>query len=89
LRNHTEQVSKEDIANIRMLEDFIYHCGRQDGTPRGEEMLFGEFLKLITWDSLTFGHVALEKVLTRKGGLHRFRPLPSETMYRVNPSVTK
>lgn len=88
-RNHSEHVSNDDISNIRMLEDYIYHCGRQDGTPRGEEMLFGEFLKLITWDALTFGHVALEKVLTRKGGLHRFRPLPSETMYRVNPSVSK
>ena len=88
-RDHQSPMTKDDIQNIAMLEDFIYHCGRQENTPRGEEMLFGEFLKLITWDALTFGHVALEKVLTRKGGLHRFRPLPSETMYLVNPSVPK
>lgn len=87
--NHHEPVSQDDIDNIRMLEDYVYHCGRTDGTPRGEEMLFGEFVKLITWDALTFGHIAVEKVLTRKGSLHRFRPLPAETVYRVNPNVSK
>jgi hypothetical protein len=87
--NHNEPVTQEDIDNIRMLEDYIYHCGRTDATPRGEEMLFGEFVKLITWDALTFGHIAVEKVLTRKGSLHRFRPLPAETVYRVNPNVSK
>ena len=87
--NHHEVVTQEDIENIRMLEDYIYHCGRIDSTPRGEEMLFGEFVKLITWDALTFGHIAVEKVLTRKGSLHRFRPLPAETVYRVNPNVSK
>jgi hypothetical protein len=40
------------IAN---LEDFIYNCGRKDKTPPGEEMLFGEFLKLSVRDALTFG----------------------------------
>lgn len=87
--NQNEPVIQEDIDNIRMLEDYIYHCGRTDATPRGEEMLFGEFVKLITWDALTFGHIAVEKVLTRKGSLHRFRPLPAETVYRVNPNVSK
>jgi len=87
--NQNEPVTQEDIDNIRMLEDYIYHCGRTDATPRGEEMLFGEFVKLITWDALTFGHIAVEKVLTRKGSLHRFRPLPAETVYRVNPNVSK
>lgn len=85
----SSEITQEDIDNIRMLEDFIYHCGRTQGTPRGEEMLFGEFLKLITWDALTFGHISVEKVLTRKGGLHRFRPLPAETVYRVNQNVNK
>jgi hypothetical protein len=87
--NHHEPMTQEDIENIRMLEEYVYHCGRTDGTPRGEEMLFGEFLKLITWDALTFGHIATEKVLTRKGSLHRFRPLPAETVFRVNPNVSK
>jgi len=82
-------MSQEDIDNIRMLEDFVYHCGRIDGTPRGEEMLFGEFVKLIVWDALCFGHIACEKVLTRKGGLHRFRPLPAETVYKVNPNINR
>lgn len=87
--NSHEPMTQEDLENIQMLEDYVYHCGRTQGTPRGEEMLFGEFLKLVTWDILSIGHAAVEKVLTRKGGLHRFRPLPSETVYRVNPGVNK
>jgi hypothetical protein len=87
--NSHEPMTQEDLENIHMLEDYVYHCGRTTGTPRGEEMLFGEFVKLITWDALSIGHVAVEKVLTRAGGLHRFRPLPSETVYRVNPGVNK
>jgi hypothetical protein len=77
---------KEEIAN---LEDFIYNCGRRDKTPPGEEMLLGEFLKLTTRDALTFGHVAVEKILTRKGGLHRFRPLPAESMYLINQKTSR
>lgn len=87
--DHREPMSQEDMDNIRMLENYVYHCGRTDATPRGEEMLFGEFVKLITWDALAFGHISVEKVLTRKGSLHRFRPLPAETVYRVNPNVSK
>lgn len=89
VKTDNSAMSQEDIENIRMLEDFVYHCGRIDGTPRGEEMLFGEFVKLIVWDALCFGHVACEKVLTRKGGLHRFRPLPAETVYKVNPNIDR
>jgi len=76
---------KEEIAN---LEDFIYNCGRKEKTPPGEEMLLGEFLKLTTRDALTFGHVAIEKILTRSGGLHRFRPLPAESMYLINQQTS-
>lgn len=82
-------LTQEDIDNIKILEDYIYHCGRTDGTPRGQEMLFSEFLKLITWDALTHGHVAIEKILTRKKSLHRFRPLPSETIFRINPKINR
>jgi hypothetical protein len=77
---------KKEIAN---LEDFILNCGRKKGTPAGEEMLFGEFLKLLTRDALTFGHIAIEKILTRGGGLHRVRPLPSESMYLINKKTSR
>jgi len=85
---HSE-VTAEDKEIIANLEDYIYHCGRKDKVPPGEEMLFGEYLKLCTRDALTYGHVAIEKILTRKGSLHRFRPLPSEAMYLINPKTNK
>lgn len=77
---------KEEIANI---QDFILNCGRKKGTPRGDEMTFGEFLKLTCRDAITFGHIAVEKIHTRGGGLHRFRPLPAEAMYLINKKTSK
>lgn len=83
---HLTAAEKQEIANI---EDFILNCGRKKGTPAGDEMLFAEFLKLLTRDALTFGHIAVEKILTRNGGLHRFRPLPSESMYLINKKTNR
>ncbi len=88
-RNDKEAYTEEDMSNIAMLEDFIYHCGRRDGTPQDDAMLFGEFLKLIGRDALTFGHIAVEKIKTRRGGLHRFRPLPAESTYRINKKLSR
>lgn len=88
-KDHNAEYSTEEMQEIQALEDFMYHCGRQDGTPSEDRMLFGEFLKLTVRDALTFGHVAIEKVKTRKGGLHRFRPLPAENTYLVNKRASK
>lgn len=83
---HYTAEEKDEIASI---EDFLYNCGRKEGTPADDKRLFGEFLKLVGRDALTFGHVAIEKVKTRAGGLHRFRPLPGESMYLVNKALSK
>jgi hypothetical protein len=84
--SHYTSQEKDEIAAI---EDFLYHCGRKEGTPADDKRLFGEFLKVVGRDALTFGHVAIEKVKTRAGGLHRFRPLPAESMYLVNKALSK
>ena len=88
-KDRGSEYTKEELEEISALEDFIYHCGRKEGTPANERMLFGEFLKLTVRDALTFGHVAVEKVKTRAGGLHRFRPLPAESVYLVNKKLSK
>ncbi len=87
-KNDEENISEEDETFIAQLEDFVYNCGKSEGTPAQDKMLFGDFLKLTTRDALTFGHIAVEKVLTRGGGLHRFRPLPAESVYRINKRLT-
>ena len=74
----------EERAEIAALEDFIYNCGRTENVPADDRMLFGEFVKLIVRDALTFGHVAVEKIKTRSGGMHRFRPIPAESVYLIN-----
>lgn len=84
--SHYTDEEKEEIAAI---EDFIYHCGRRQNTPADDKMLFGEFLKLVGRDVLTFGHIAIEKVKTRGGALHRFRPIPAESVYLINKNLSK
>jgi len=88
-KNPDEDVNKDELVEMKMLEDFIYNCGRTDNTPKDDRMLFGDFLKLATRDVLTFGHVAVEKVKTRGKALHRFRPLPAEQVYLVDKKASK
>jgi hypothetical protein len=88
-KDKNSEYTQEELAEIAAIEDFIYNCGRKEGTPASDRMLFGEFLKLITRDALTFGHVAIEKIKTRAGGLHRFRPLPAESIYLIDKRLSK
>ncbi len=87
-RNDEENISEEDEKFIAQLEDFVYNCGRTEGTTPQDQMLFGDFLKLTTRDALTFGHIAVEKIPTRGGAFHRFRPLPAESVYRINKKLS-
>jgi hypothetical protein len=88
-RDNNSDYSDQERDEIAMLEDFIYNCGRREGVPTEDRILFGEFLKLIVRDAITFGHVAVEKVKTRGGGLHRFRPRPAESVYLINKQLPK
>lgn len=88
-KDHNSEYSKDELQEIASLEDFVYHCGRKDGTPVEDRMNFGEFLKLTTRDAITFGHISIEKIKTRAGGLHRFRPLPAENMYLINKRMSR
>ncbi len=88
-RDNQSDYSAAERDEIAMLEDFIYNCGRRENVPTEDRILFGEFLKLTIRDAITFGHVAVEKVKTRAGGLHRFRPRPAESVYLINKQLPK
>lgn len=88
-KDNASHYTDDERSEIAAIEDFIYHCGRKEQTPGDDKMLFGEFVKLIGRDVLTFGHTAVEKVKTRGGGLHRFRPLPAESVYLINKSLSR
>lgn len=88
-RDNASDYSPGEREEIAMLEDFIYHCGRREGVPTEDRLLFGEFLKLTIRDAVTFGHIAVEKVKTRGGGLHRFRARPAESIYLINKQLPK
>lgn len=82
-------LTDEDRKNIAYLENFVLNCGSTDNVPADDVMVFSEFLKLIVRDALTFGYIGVEKILTRSQYLHRFRPIPSETLYRINPQSNR
>lgn len=88
-RDETEEYTEEERSEIENIQAFIYNCGRLKGTPDDDKMLFGEFIKLTVRDALTFGHMAVEKVKTRRGALHRFRPLPAEAVFHINKEMDK
>lgn len=88
-QNGDENLTNEERAEIHAIEQFVYNCGRVQNTPNDDRMLFGEFLKLIVRDAITFGYVAVEKVRTRGGALHRFRPLPAEVIYKIDERASK
>lgn len=88
-RDETEEYTEAERSEVEDLQAFIYNCGRIKNTPDDDKMLFGEFIKLIVRDALTFGHVSVEKVKTRRGALHRFRPLPAESIYHINQDMSK
>jgi len=78
-------LTQEDVEVIKSLENFILNCGRTKDTPIHDKLSFTDFMSLIIRDILTYGNIAVEKVLTKNGGLHRFRPVPAESVYHINP----
>jgi hypothetical protein len=88
-KSKDQEYTEDEAKEIKSLESFILNCGRIENTPREDRLTFSNFLKMISRDALTFGHVAIEKVLTRKGALHRFRPLPAETVFLIDKRATK
>jgi len=84
-----EEYTKKEREEIENLQAYILNCGRTDNTPADDKMLFGDFMKMIVRDAVTFGHIAVEKINTRKKALHRFRPLPAESIYHINQSMSK
>lgn len=83
------ELTEQEKEEVGMLEDFINHCGRKKNVSKSDELLFSGFLKMTVRDALTFGHVAVEKIMTRGGALHRFRPVPAESTYLVSSKTSK
>jgi len=88
-RDDNHEYTEGDRKEMADLEAFIYHCGREDNVPHDDKMLFGDFLKLVIRDALTFGYVTVEKIQTRRKALHRFRPLPTEQVFHINKNMNK
>lgn len=89
LHDHLLEMTDEDRKKIADLEQFIYNTGRTEKRPADSNMLFGEFCKKLVRDALTIGHVAIEKVKTRSGGLHRLQILPAESIYLASQTTPK
>jgi hypothetical protein len=88
-KDESEEYTEEERSEIENLQSFIYNCGRLKNTPDDDKIVFGEFMKMVIRDALTFGHISVEKIKTRRGALHRFRPLPAESIYHINEDMSK
>jgi len=88
-KNGEWDLTEREHEEVAMLEDFVYHCGRKKNVAKSDEMSFSTFIKMTTRDALTFGHIAIEKIMTRGGAFHRFRPVPAESTYRVHSNTSR
>ena len=86
---HDKEYTKDEILKVQQLEDFVYNCGRTDRLSPEDKMLFGEFLAKTARDILTIGPISLEKIFTKGGALHNFRPVPSSNVFKIDDRQSK
>lgn len=88
-RRDGAELTSDDHDNLNILTHYMYYCGMQEQTPIDDRSTLGTELGMVVQDALTFGHVAIEKVRDKLGGLQRFRHVPAESVFHANRRMTK
>lgn len=83
-RNKEDELVPEEVLAI---EEFILNTGNTLDRSKEDFLTFDQFGFMITWDMLTYGHCAIEKVRDRSGDLFAFLPIPAETIYYANKKL--
>jgi len=80
-KNDEQVLTSEDKRTIKELEDFVLNCGWGDNPyspyPRDD---FGDFLKKVTRDSLTYDQACYEIVPDNEGRPFEFRAIDASTI---------
>lgn len=90
-KNLKIQADSIEQQEIEWLNEYIMNTGLTTDRFPQEKLSFGDFLKMMVRDRMTYGSFAIEKVPDQMGRLHHFLPVPTETVYfannRYNPDV--
>ncbi len=82
-KDPTHETTKSEAEFIKMLEEFIYRCGRPDKNPHTQLDYrddFETFLKKIVRDSLMYDQLCFEVVPDRKGLPYEFVAVDASTI---------
>jgi len=83
IRRDGKELHEADYAHISKMSTFMYHCGLIESTPPDDRSTMAVQFGMLVQDALTFGHIAIEKVRDRVGGLQRIRHVAGESVFHV------
>lgn len=83
-KDNDKPIDPQDQDEIKDLSEFLLKCGYTEQRPKENAFSLTDLFALTLRDALTFGHVGIEKVLTAGRTLHHLRPLPAESIYKID-----
>jgi hypothetical protein len=89
LRRDGRDLEDGDMEEISKLASWMYHCGDVSQTPQDDRSTMATQLGMLCQDALTFGHIAIEKVRDKIGGLQRFRHVAGESIFHANRHMNR
>ena len=76
---------KQQEKDLKEIEEFILRCGAEVNEYNDEKRVdFDDFLKMAVEDRYTYNHVAIEKIPTKSGKVHKFLPVSAGTVRLVS-----
>lgn len=83
VRRDGKELDSDDHKNLDILSNWMYFCGDVQQTPQNDRTTMATQVGMMTQDALTFGHISIEKVRDKLGGLQRFRHVPGESIFHA------
>lgn len=83
VRRDGKELDEADHKNLDVLSSWMYFCGDVQQTPHDDKTTMATQIGMMAQDALTFGHVSIEKIRDKLGGLQRFRHVPGESIFHA------
>jgi hypothetical protein len=88
IRRDGKDTEDADHAEISNMATWLYHCGDLAKTPPDDRTTMATQFGMMCQDALTFGHISMEKVRDKLGGLQRFRHVSGESVFHANRNMS-
>lgn len=89
VRRDGQELQPDDHSELSMLSSFLYFCGDVSATPYDDKSTMATQIGMLVQDALVFGHVAIEKIRDKTGGLQRFRHVPAESIFHATKNMSR